>query len=70
MMTLKNLPSTYNKDIQEDKEAMFESYDNLLSVLKVFRGVIKTLQVSAYMLVCGVCLFVVKADNFYYLNFR
>ena len=28
-MTMKGLPSTYNKDLQEDKEALFDSYDTL-----------------------------------------
>uniref|UniRef100_A0ABM0GIB6 Argininosuccinate lyase-like n=1 Tax=Saccoglossus kowalevskii TaxID=10224 RepID=A0ABM0GIB6_SACKO len=29
MMTMKGLPSTYNKDLQEDKEAVFEAYDTM-----------------------------------------
>ncbi len=29
LMTLKGLPSTYNKDLQEDKEALFDAYDTL-----------------------------------------
>ncbi|GFG32115.1 hypothetical protein Cfor_06885 [Coptotermes formosanus] len=43
MMVLKGLPSTYNKDLQEDKQAMFDTYDNLESVLQVAMGTIKTL---------------------------
>lgn len=45
MMVLKGLPSTYNKDLQEDKQAMFDTYDNLESVLQVAMGTIKTLMV-------------------------
>uniref|UniRef100_A0A4W6F2L7 Argininosuccinate lyase n=1 Tax=Lates calcarifer TaxID=8187 RepID=A0A4W6F2L7_LATCA len=45
MMTLKGLPSTYNKDLQEDKEAMFDCYDTVHAVLQVTNGVMSTLQV-------------------------
>jgi len=45
MMVLKGLPSTYNKDLQEDKQAMFDTYDNLESVLQVAMGTVKTLTV-------------------------
>uniref|UniRef100_A0A669D802 Argininosuccinate lyase n=1 Tax=Oreochromis niloticus TaxID=8128 RepID=A0A669D802_ORENI len=45
MMTLKSLPSTYNKDLQEDKEAMFDCYDNVQAVLQVTTGVMSTLKV-------------------------
>ncbi|XP_005100441.1 argininosuccinate lyase [Aplysia californica] len=45
MMTLKGTPSTYNKDLQEDKEAMFESYDTLVAILQVATGVLSTLQI-------------------------
>ncbi|KAK5644680.1 hypothetical protein RI129_005980 [Pyrocoelia pectoralis] len=46
MMTMKGLPSTYNKDMQGDKEVMFDSYHKLQSILKVAIGVIRTLKVS------------------------
>lgn len=45
MMTLKGVPSTYNKDLQEDKEAMFDVYDTLLGVIKVATGVLSTLKI-------------------------
>lgn len=47
LMTLKGIPSTYNKDLQEDKEAMFDVYDTLLGVVKVAIGVLSTLQIDA-----------------------
>ncbi|PIO28323.1 hypothetical protein AB205_0208220 [Aquarana catesbeiana] len=46
LMTLKGLPSTYNKDLQEDKEAMFDVYDTVCAVLQVASGVISTLQIN------------------------
>ncbi|XP_032057080.1 delta-1 crystallin [Aythya fuligula] len=46
LMVLKGLPSTYNKDLQEDKEAVIDVVDTLTAVLQVATGVISTLQVS------------------------
>ncbi len=45
MVVLKGLPSTYNKDLQEDKEALFDTVDTLELVLPVIKGVIETLAV-------------------------
>uniref|UniRef100_A0A8C6CQ98 Argininosuccinate lyase n=1 Tax=Moschus moschiferus TaxID=68415 RepID=A0A8C6CQ98_MOSMO len=45
LMTLKGLPSTYNKDLQEDKEAVFEVSNTMSAVLQVATGVISTLQI-------------------------
>jgi argininosuccinate lyase len=47
LTTLKGLPSTYNKDLQEDKEALFDTVDTLALELPVASGVIRTLQVNA-----------------------
>jgi len=46
-MTLKGLPSTYNKDLQEDKEPLFDSVDNVSASLKIAEGVIATLEVCS-----------------------
>lgn len=43
LTTLKGLPSSYDKDLQEDKEPLFDAYDNLLLILPVMAGVIETL---------------------------
>ena len=45
MMTLKGLPSTYNKDLQEDKEPLFDAIDNVSASLKIAQGVIATMKV-------------------------
>jgi argininosuccinate lyase len=46
LTTLKGLPSTYNKDLQEDKEAVFDVIDTLAMELPVATGVIRTLKVN------------------------
>jgi len=45
VMTLKGLPSTYNKDLQEDKEPLFDTVDNLSSCFPIAEGVVATLEV-------------------------
>ncbi|MDR0377368.1 MAG: argininosuccinate lyase [Spirochaetaceae bacterium] len=37
---LKGLPYAYDKDLQEDKEALFDSLDTVRSCLRIFRGLI------------------------------
>ena len=46
LTTLKGLPSAYNKDMQEDKEALFDAIDTLALELPVATGVIRTLRVN------------------------
>jgi argininosuccinate lyase len=48
MLTImKGLPLSYNRDLQEDKEGLFDTVDTLLSTLAVFAGMVKTLKVKA-----------------------
>jgi argininosuccinate lyase len=47
LTTMKALPLAYNRDMQEDKEGLFDTVDTLLSTLEVFTGMIKTLKVKA-----------------------
>ena len=46
LTTLKGLPSAYNKDLQEDKEGLFDVIDTLTIELPVVASVIQTLQVN------------------------
>ena len=43
MATLKALPLAYNRDLQEDKEPVFDSVDTLEVLLPAFTGMIATL---------------------------
>ncbi len=47
LTTLKGLPLAYNKDMQEDKEAVFDSVDTVVMCLKVFTPMISTMSVCA-----------------------
>lgn len=44
---LKGLPLAYNKDMQEDKEAIFDSVDNVKLCLKTFIPMLKTMKVNS-----------------------
>lgn len=46
LATLKGLPSTYDKDLQEDKQAVFQAFDILMAVLPVLTKAIATLRVN------------------------
>ncbi len=43
LATLKGLPSTYDKDLQEDKEPVFDAFDTLSLTLPVMAGLLRTL---------------------------
>jgi len=45
LTTLKGLPLTYNKDMQEDKEGMFDTVQTLLGSLKIFEGMVRTMTI-------------------------
>jgi argininosuccinate lyase len=44
MATLKALPLAYNRDLQEDKEPLFDSVDTLSVLLPAFAGLVSTLR--------------------------
>jgi len=46
LTTMKGLPLAYNRDLQEDKEGLFDTVDTLLSTLEVFAGMVRTLKVK------------------------
>ena len=46
LVTMKALPLAYNRDMQEDKQGLFDSVDVLLSSLEVFTGMVKTLKIK------------------------
>ncbi|XP_069040337.1 argininosuccinate lyase isoform X1 [Lepisosteus oculatus] len=67
LMTMKGLPSTYNKDLQEDKEAMFECYDTMHAVLQVTTGVMSTLKINRSAMEAALSPDMLATDLAYYL---
>ena len=47
LTTLKGLPMTYNKDMQEDKEGLFDTIDTLKFSLSVYAAMLKGMKVNA-----------------------
>jgi argininosuccinate lyase len=47
LTTLKGLPMTYNRDMQEDKEPVFDSVDTVKAALAVFAGMLDGTKVNA-----------------------
>jgi len=46
LTTLKGIPLAYNKDMQEDKEGIFDAVDTVKMCLQVFTGMIKTMKAN------------------------
>jgi argininosuccinate lyase len=46
LVTLKGLPTAYNRDLQEDKEALFDSVDTARTALEVFTAMLPELKVN------------------------
>lgn len=46
LTTLKGLPLTYNRDLQEDKEPVFDAVDTLNLVLPAMAGLVSTMRVN------------------------
>ncbi len=67
---LKGLPSSYNKDLQEDKEPLFDAVDTLGALLPVIAGVIRTLRVNAKRMRAALDDFMLATDLADYLARR
>jgi len=48
LAALKGLPTGYNKDLQEDKEAVFDTEDTLIGSLAVIRSVVSALTINRH----------------------
>ncbi|KAH8248555.1 hypothetical protein KR032_000927 [Drosophila birchii] len=67
MMTIKGTPSTYNKDLQFDKEYCFQSFDKISQVLEVTDGVLQTMQVQPNSMEAALSTDMLATDWAYYL---
>jgi len=46
LTVMKGLPMSYNRDMQEDKEALFDSNDTVITTLKVYIELLKKLKIT------------------------
>jgi len=58
LTVLKGLPLTYNRDLQEDKEAVFDAADTFRSSLEVMARAVTSMEVDA-----GACLYAASAPE-------
>ena len=54
LTTMKGLPLAYNKDMQEDKEPLFDTVDTITGCLKVLAGMLATMEVKVEHIAQGV----------------
>lgn len=67
LVTMKGLPSTYNKDLQEDKEPLFDVCDTLKRVLQVAVGTLSTLKIDKEKMLSSLGPSMLSTDLAYYL---
>lgn len=67
IVTLKALPSTYNKDLQCDKQSMFTVFDSISLALKVMNGVVETMTVLKENCLKALSYDMLATDLAYYL---
>lgn len=53
LITLKGLPLTFSKDMQEDKEPVFESTKNIILCIEAMNGMINNMEVDEQMMGCA-----------------
>ena len=51
LATLKGIPFAYNKDLQEDKEALFDTVDTVLTLLPAVDGMVQTMTFTMALLI-------------------
>ncbi|ESN93254.1 hypothetical protein HELRODRAFT_103632 [Helobdella robusta] len=68
LTTMKGLPSSYSKDLQEDKQAMFDVHDCVLNIIEIIKGVIESLQINEESCVNALSPELLATDLAYYLT--
>ncbi len=47
LTVMKGLPQAYNRDLQEDKEGFFDTFDTLVSCIEIMSGLMASLKINA-----------------------
>lgn len=67
LMSLKSIPSTYNKDMQEDKEPLFDALTTVEHLILIATGVISTLTVKKEKMLAALSMDMLATDLADYL---
>lgn len=67
LATLKGVPSTYDKDLQEDKQPVFQATDTLLAILPVLAAAIETMTIKPQKMLAAIDASMMATDLADYL---
>ena len=67
LTSIKGTPSGYNKDLQEDKNCIFDAFDELLDALSLMNGIISTLKINEKNLTKSLTADMLATDIAYYI---
>lgn len=67
-MTYKGLPSSYNKDLQEDKEPLFDAVNTVAGSLQILAGVLRTMTVRIERNATTILVRCFRIDTEYFLR--
>ncbi len=67
MMTVKSLPTSYNKDLQEDKINFLDAFDTTNHLIRIATGVIETLKINEKNMYEALSVDLLATDLAYYL---
>jgi argininosuccinate lyase len=67
LTVMKGLPLAYDRDLQEDKEGLFDTEETLISSIKVMAGLISTLKVMPLRMKASIGSFILATDLADYL---
>ncbi len=73
MMTMKSLPSTYNKDLQSDKVTVFTAFDQLKDSIALMTGVLGTFTANKIKCESGLSMDMLATDlvrSLFIIEFR
>jgi argininosuccinate lyase len=67
LTVMKGLPLAYNRDMQEDKESFFDTFDTLVSTLAVVSGMIGSVKVNSARMKSALISYILATDMADYL---
>ncbi|MDD5397492.1 MAG: argininosuccinate lyase [Dehalococcoidia bacterium] len=67
LTVMKGLPLAYNRDLQEDKESLFDTVDTLISSLDVLAGLVSSIRINAARMKYSMQSYILATDMADYL---
>ncbi|MBN1689631.1 MAG: argininosuccinate lyase [Dehalococcoidia bacterium] len=67
LTVMKGLPLAYNRDLQEDKESLFDTVDTLISSLDIVSGIVSSIRINAARMKYSMQSYILATDMADYL---